>query len=395
MTSVSGRDVIYSDQYFKFGQCLIGIVFSLPVASKIMLSVSQHKKPVHRTSYMPIFNPLRLKYGVYPGILIPENQNQIMFQSLGDVQQWHQMLPIIKCVMPNDIIDGKDVVLGWKESVSLDYGLSAVENRVTNIVHRDTRNVLSRVSLTENMALQEMKRTYSVMERPTANVESFLKKDVSLLVRDEDETNPLLPLLPGSPSTIDYESERLNDCRRVHPADPKKTSVSKSSSSYSSSFSSSKTKPKGGIKIPDISNYKILSETHGCETVKICNLLETNGYEPSSSFMNQKTLTVLGDHTLKRGHAASSNPADIQESSFSSIEPYPLPEAPSLLLLEPLLLMQQDTANGSGTPMLKKHKRRKEPLTHSEQQKVARIMIGYTLAFFLLAIVTFYVVYFV
>lgn len=402
MTSVSGRDVIYSDQYFKFGQCLIGMVFTLPVGSKIMLSVSQHKKPVHRTSYMPIFNSLRLKYGVYPGILIPENQNQIMFQSLGDVQQWHQMLPIIKCVMPNDIIDGKDIVSGWKESVSLDYELSAVENQVTCIVHRDTRNVLSRVSLTENMALQEMKRTCSFIERPTADMESFLKKDVSVLVRDEDETNPLLPLLPGSPIMIDYESERPNDYRRVHqelghrnPADPKKASVSKSSSSYSSSFSSSKTKPKGGIKIPDISIYKILSESHDCETVKCCDLLETNGYEPSSSFMNQKTLTVLGGHTLKHGHAASSNSTDIQESSFSSIEPYPLPEAPGLLLLEPLLLMQQDTANGSRTPMLKKHKRRKEQLTHSEQQKVARIMIGYTLAFFLLAIVTFYVVYFV
>lgn len=397
MTSVSGQDVIYSDQYFKFGQCLIGTVFTLPVGSKIMLSVSQHKKSVHRTSYMPIFNSLRLKYGVYPGILIPENQNQITFQNLGDVQQWHKLLPIIKCVMPNDKIDGKDVVLGWQKSVSLDYELSAVENQVTDIVHRDTRNVLSRVSLTENMALQEMKRTYSFIERPTSNVESFLKNDVSVLVRDEEETNPLLPLLPGSPSMIDYESEVLNDYRRVHqelahrnPADPKEASVSKSSSSYSSSFYSSKTKPKGGIEIPDISNYRILSETHGCETVKSCDLLETNGYEPSSSFMNQNTLTVL-----KHGHGASSNSTDIQESSFSSIEPYPLLEAPSLLLLEPLLLMQQDTANGSRPPMLKKHKRRKEQLTHSEQQKVARIMIGYTLAFFLLAIVTFYVVYFV
>lgn len=400
MTSVSGQDVIYSDQYFKFGQCLIGIVFTLPVGSKIMLSVPQRKKPGHQMCYMPIFNSLRLKYGVYPGILIPENQNQIMFQSPGGVQQWHQMLPVIKCVMPNDVMEGKDVVLGWKESVNLDYELSAVENQVTNIVHRDTRNVLSRVSLTENMALQEMNRTYSVIERPTANMESFLKRDVSVLVRDEDETNPLLPLLPGSPIMIDYESERLNDYRRVHqelghrnPADPKKASGSKSSSSYSLSFSSSKTKPKGGIKIPDYSNYKILPESR-CETVKSCDL-EINGYEPPSSFMNQKTLTVLEGHTLKHGHAASSNSTDIQESSFSSIEPYPLPEAPSLLLLEPLLLMQQDTANGSRTTMLKKHKRRKEQLTHSEQQKVARIMIGYTLAFFLLAIVTFYVVYFV
>jgi len=110
--------------------------------------------------------------------------------------------------------------------------------------------------------------------------------------------------------------------------------------------------------------------------------------------MNQKTLTVPSENVSKYGHAPSSSSINIQESSFSSIEPYPLPEAPSLLLLEPLLLMQQDTTDGR-TPVSKKRERRKEQLTHSEQQKVARIMIGYTLAFFLLAIVTFYVVYFV
>jgi hypothetical protein len=53
--------------------------------------------------------------------------------------------------------------------------------------------------------------------------------------------------------------------------------------------------------------------------------------------------------------------------------------------------MQHD----SRKPVAKSRKRRKEQLTRSEQQKVTRIMIGYTLAFFLLAIVTFYVVYFV
>lgn len=357
MSAVSGEDVIYSDQYFKFGQCLIGIISTLHAGNKIMLAVPQYKRPVHQTRYMPIFNSLRLKYGIYPGILKLENQNQIKFQSFEGAHQWHQMLPIVKCVMPYDIFDGKDV-LGWKESVSLDYKLSAVENQVTNIVHRDTRNAWSRISLTENMALQEMNRAYSVIERPTANVELFHKKDVPVLIRDEDETNSLLPLLVGS-------------------------------------FSSSKTKPNVSINIADISNYRILSESYGCENLQSFDPLETKLNIPPRSFMNQKTLTVPGDHPLKHGHATSSHSTDIRESSFSSIEPYPLPEAPSLLLLEPLLLMQQDTANESRTPMSKKHKRRKEQLTHSEQQKVARIMIGYTLAFFLLAIVTFYVVYFV
>jgi hypothetical protein len=57
--------------------------------------------------------------------------------------------------------------------------------------------------------------------------------------------------------------------------------------------------------------------------------------------------------------------------------------------------MQQDIRDGSRSSMPKKQKGRKEKLTHCKQQRVARIMIGSTLAFFLLAIVTFYVVYFV
>ncbi|KAK7868485.1 hypothetical protein R5R35_001896 [Gryllus longicercus] len=67
------------------------------------------------------------------------------------------------------------------------------------------------------------------------------------------------------------------------------------------------------------------------------------------------------------------------------IEPCPL------LVLEPLLLVQ-GTMENHQQPV---PRRRKEQLSPSEQQKVARIMIGYTLAFFLLAILTFYVVYFV
>jgi hypothetical protein len=395
MTAVTYEEVIYSDQYFKFGRCLIGIISALHAGNNIMLSVPQYKMPVHQKHYMPIFNPLRLKYGVYPGILIPENQNQIMLQSFEGVQQWHQMLPIIKCVMPYDIIDGK--YDGWKENASLDYECSDVENQVSNIVHGDIRNIFSRASLTNNMSLEEINGTCLVTERPTVNKELFLKKDVPILVRDKDETNPLLPLL-----MMDYESESVNDYRRVHqevghrnPAHPKKISVSKASSSYTLSFSSSNTKPKGGIKIADISNYRIMSGSYDCETMQSCDPLETKLNDPPKRLMNQETLTVVGDHALKHGHATSSFPTDTLESSFSSVEPYSLPETSSLLLLEPLLLMQQDTGNGSRTLMLKKQKRRKEQLTHSEQQKVARIMIGYTLAFFLLAIVTFYVVYFI
>jgi hypothetical protein len=404
MTPVTAQDVVYSDQYFKFGQCLTGMVFSLPVShlNIIALPIPQHKKPIHQTGYMPIFNSLRLKYGMYPGMLIFENQNQTTnIKRLGDVQQWHQMLPIIECIFSNDTVEGKDVMVGSKKNVSLDYEFSTAENQVTNIVHRDTRNVLSRISLTEKMALQELDRKYSVTEMPSTNVESFIKKDVLKLVRDEEET-PLLPLLPVSYSKTGHEFERMGEFRRVHEEsedhrnslDSERASVSKSSSSYNVHFSLSKAKSKRGFKTLDISDYEMLPESDGCENVHSCDPFETKGNELSKSFMNQKTLTVPSENVSKYGHAPSSSSINIQESSFSSIEPYPLPEAPSLLLLEPLLLMQQDTTDGR-TPVSKKRERRKEQLTHSEQQKVARIMIGYTLAFFLLAIVTFYVVYFV
>jgi hypothetical protein len=392
MTHVIGQNVVYSDQYFKFGQCLTGTVFTFPAASlnTITLSSSQHRKSTQQTGYMPIFNSLRLKYGIYPGILMSENQNQTTkVKRFKSMKHWHQMLPIIKCIVPNEITEGKDIILGRGECVSLDYELSAVESHVTNIVHRDTRNLLSRVSLSEQKALQELDIKDSVTEIPSTNMESFLKKDVSVLVRDEEETNLLLPLLPGSSSMLIHEFGRQTDHRRGHqglghrnPAHSKISSVSKSSGFYSSSFSSSKTKSKGGFKMFDISDYEILPDSDGCEIVQ-------NGNELPRS------LAVPDEHVFKYDRAPSLSHTNIQESSLLSTEPYPLPEAPSLLLLEPLLLMQQDIRDGSRTSIPKKRQGRQEQLTYCEQQRVARIMIRYTLAFFLLAIVTFYVVYFV
>ena len=76
------------------------------------------------------------------------------------------------------------------------------------------------------------------------------------------------------------------------------------------------------------------------------------------------------------------SPTPSQGLSFCAIESYPVPEPPSIHLLEPLIVPDKRT-------------KRKHKLTPSEQHKITRMMIGYTLAFFLLAIVTFYVVYFV
>jgi hypothetical protein len=323
---------------------------------------------------MPVFNSLKMKYGIYPGILVSENQIEATeFKRLGGMQQVHQMLPIIKCV------DGK-------ESFSLEYKLLTVENQVTDTVHRDTRNVMSKVSLTA-----EMDRKHSLVEGPATDVKSFLVKDVPVLEKEAESNPPLLTL---------SSAHECDDHRSVHhglghgnPADSKRASVSKPSISHCLSFSSSKITSKEGFKMPHTSNYEFLPESDGCEILQNCNIIETEGHKLPRTCMDQKIIPVPEQQVLK--YSSTPSFTDIQESSLSSIEPYPIPEVPSLLLLEPLLLMQQDMADGSRTPILKKHRRRKEQLNHSEQQKVARIMIGYTLAFFLLAIVTFYVVYFV
>ncbi|KDR16308.1 hypothetical protein L798_10123 [Zootermopsis nevadensis] len=400
MTRVIGQNIVYSDQYFKFGQSLTGTISTFHAAnlSTIMLSSSQHKKSIQQTGYMPIFNSLRMKYGIYPGILMSENQNEnqtAKVKTSRSMKHWHQMLPIIKCIVPNEIAEGRNVILGRRECVSLDYELSPDENHVMNIVHRDTRNVSSRISLGEKKATQELDRKHSVIEMPSTNMESFLKKNVSVLIRNEKDTDLLLPLLSGSSSVLSHECGRQTDRNRDYqgsedhknPIHSKIPIVSKSSGFYySSSFSSSKTKSKGGFKMFDISDYEILPESDGCEIAQNCDPLEINRNELP------RTLTVPGHRVLKYDRAPSSSPTNIRDSSFLSDEPYPLPEAPSLILLEPLLLMQQDIRDGSRSTIAKK---RKEQMTHCEQQRVARIMIGYTLAFFLLAIVTFYVVYFI
>lgn len=57
----------------------------------------------------------------------------------------------------------------------------------------------------------------------------------------------------------------------------------------------------------------------------------------------------------------------------------------SLLMLEPILIMPDFT---------EPRRSDKNRITHSEHVKIVRIVIAYTLSFFLLAIVTFYIVYF-
>jgi hypothetical protein len=197
------------------------------------------------------------------------------------------MLPIIKCTVPHEVTEGKDVILARRECVSLDYGLSAVEYLVSNIVHRDTRNVLYQVSLSERKASQKLDRKYSITEMPSTNMESFLKKDASIVVRNEEETNLLLPLLPGSSNMLNHEFERQTDHKRRHQGledhrnleYSKIPSLSKSSGVFLQFSFLFKKKSKGDSKILDISDYEILPRSDGCEIVQNCDPLETKGNE--------------------------------------------------------------------------------------------------------------------
>jgi len=362
MTRVIGQDTIYRDRYFKFGQCSSAMESTLPLGTlnKIILTDSEHITSQSQRCYMPVFNSLQMGYGIHPGILISENQ----MEATGFKRFVHQM-PIIKHT-------------GGKESFGLEYKLSGPENQITDTVHSITRNITSRVSLTEKMASKELDREHSLVEG---------------LEREEESYPPLLTLSSGH--EFDNHRSVLWGMGHRNPADSKRTSVSKPSSSHCSAFSPTKTTSKGGLKMPHTSNYKFLPESDVFETVQNCNTIGTKEHRLPQTCMDQMVVPVLEEQVLKYSSTPSSTFTDIQGSTFPSLEPYPSPEIPSLLQLEPLVLMQQDTADGNSTPTLKKHNRRKEQLNHSEQQKVARIMIGYTLAFFLLAIVTFYVVYFV
>jgi len=361
-TGVIGPDTVYRDRYFKFGQCSSAMESTLPPESlnKITLTDSEHITSQSQRCYMPVFNSLQMEYGIRPGILISENQIEAT-----ELQRFVHQMPII-------------IRTGGKESFGLEYKLSGTENQTTDTVHSITRNIMSRASLTEKMASKELERKLSLVEG---------------LEREEERYPPLLTLSSGH--EFDNHRSVLWEMGHGNPADSKRTSVSKPSSSHCSAFSPTKTTSKGGLKMPHTSNYEFLPESDVFETVQNCNTIGTEEHRLPRTCMDQKVVPVPEEQVLKYSSTPSSTFTDIQESSFPSLEPYPLPEIPSLLQLEPLVLMQQDTADSSRTPMLKKHHRRKEQLNHSEQQKVARIMIGYTLAFFLLAIVTFYVVYFV
>ena len=362
MTRVTGQDTVYRDRYFKFGQCSSAMESTLPLGSlnKIILTDSEHITSQSQRCYMPVFNSLQMEYGIHPGILISENQMEAT-----ELKRVVHQMPIVERT-------------GGKERFGQEYKLSGTENQITDTVHSITRNITSRVSLTEKMASKELDRKHSLVEG---------------LEREEEGYPPLLTLSSGH--KFDNHRSVLCGMGYGNPADSKRNSVSKPSSSHCSAFSPTKTTSKGGLKMPHTSNYEFLPESDIFETVQNCNTTGTEEHRQPQTCMDQKAVPVLEEQVLKYSSISSSAFTDIQESSFPSLEPYPLPEVPSLLQIEQLVLMQQDTADGSSTPMLKKHKRRKEQLNHSEQQKVARIMIGYTLAFFLLAIVTFYVVYFV
>lgn len=90
------------------------------------------------------------------------------------------------------------------------------------------------------------------------------------------------------------------------------------------------------------------------------------------------------------GHLSSSTPA----SSAPQVPPEMAP-----FLEEPLLLvgpkLEWKGYNNARKSSSVRRRKRQQQMTPQEQKKITRIVIGYTLAFFLLVIVTFYIVYFV
>jgi len=175
MTRVIGQDTVYRDRYYKFGQCSSAMESTLPLGSlnKTILTDSEHITSQSQQCYMPVFNSVQMEYGIHPGILLSENQIEAT-----ELKRFVHQMPIIKHT-------------GGKESFSLEYKLSGTENQITDIVHRVTRNVLSRVSLTEKMASKELDRKHSLVEG---------------LEREEESNPPLLTLSSGH----EFDDDRMS-----------------------------------------------------------------------------------------------------------------------------------------------------------------------------------------
>lgn len=119
------------------------------------------------------------------------------------------------------------------------------------------------------------------------------------------------------------------------------------------------------------------------------------GYDPCSIYdiiefptdVHNEPLTSTMRSASASGHLVSTTPAPQVPSEMVSFLEEPL------LLVGPKLEWEGHV--NARKMSIAKRRKRQQQMTPQEQKKLTRVVIGYTLAFFLLVIVTFYIVYFV
>lgn len=117
-----------------------------------------------------------------------------------------------------------------------------------------------------------------------------------------------------------------------------------------------------------------------------------NGYTPMTFEVNHdnilSTIKTIGyDTDLQNWINYRNNVLQSCSSKQNELSlPDHQPNRSSLLLLEPLLLMPDLTST--------RQRHNKNRIPHTENVKIIKIIIAYTLSFFILAIITFYIVYF-
>ncbi|KAK3915110.1 RNA replication polyprotein [Frankliniella fusca] len=121
-------------------------------------------------------------------------------------------------------------------------------------------------------------------------------------------------------------------------------------------------------------------------------------YDPCSIYDITEFPPEANNEPLSNTMRSASASAHLASSVPASNAPQVPPEMVSFLE-EPLLLVGhklewEGDVNARKISNARRRKRQQQ-LTPQEQKKITRIVIGYTLAFFLLVIVTFYIVYFV
>lgn len=123
-----------------------------------------------------------------------------------------------------------------------------------------------------------------------------------------------------------------------------------------------------------------------------------------SSYRRSSSETISLDNPLPLSKSISNfNITEFYEQVANDVEAWSPDERQGLVLLEPLLLIRKASERSFTTvsdfreraPQIQQNSSSSKHLTISEHKKLMRLAIGYALAFFLLAIITFYIVYYI